>query len=90
MTEPIDTKYNMSIMGKQYDIGGYEKAYNFTSDKVVLRYFKKLIHRSQKELPRVLGKIEALAQNPKTPHRDKIQQALKLFKQHKRINNQVL
>ena len=87
---PIDSKYNMPIMGKQYDIGGYEKAYNFTADKVVLRYFKKLIHRSQKELPRVLGKIEALAQNPKTPHRDKIQQALKLFKQYKRINNQIL
>lgn len=77
---PNDCIYNPSIMGKLYDGGGYTKGNYFTSDKIVIRYFKKLSNRSKKELPTVLANIEALAQNPKTPHRDKIQQAIDLFK----------
>lgn len=75
-----DGHHNPRLYGKIYDVGGFQKYANFMDDKIVLRYFKKLFFRSEKELPGVLARIEALAQNPKTPHRDKIQRAISLFK----------
>jgi hypothetical protein len=75
-----DSHHNRPYYGKLYDAGGFSKNRNFMDDKIVLRYFKKLFFRSPKELPAVQAQIEALAENPKTPHRDKIQKALSLFK----------
>lgn len=75
-----DIKNNSLYFNKIYDIGGFDKLPDFTDNKVVLRFFKKLFFRSPKELPQMLSKLEVLIQNPKTPHRDKIQQAIDLFK----------
>lgn len=74
-----DSVNNRPIYNKMYDLGGFDKTPDFTDDKVVLRFFKKLYYRSPKELPQTLSQLEALAQNPKTPHRNKIQQAIDLF-----------
>lgn len=74
-----DNGDNSTIYGKYYDAGGHIKQADFIDDKVTLRYYKKLLHRSLKELPEVLGRYKKLAQNPKTPNRDKIQKALDLF-----------
>jgi len=82
-----DSIHNPSYYGKMYDVGGFQKSAKFMDDKIVLRYFKKLFFRSEKELPELLARIEALAQNPKTPHRDKIQRALDLFKKQKHTDN---
>ncbi len=76
----VDWHHNPYLREKIYDVGGFQKMPNFMDDKIVLRYFKKLFFRSEKELPEVLARYEALAQNPKTPHRDKIQRAIDLFK----------
>ncbi len=81
--------FNEPINGKIYDVGGFVKRFNFIDDKVVLRYFKKLWFRnSEKELDKVIKDFEVKIANPKTPHRDKIQKALELFKQKQDINNQ--
>ena len=42
---------------------------------------------SKKELDKVIKSFEAKIANPKTPHRDKIQEALRLFKQKQDIND---
>ena len=89
-TAPIDferlfkifyTDYsNEMINGKLYDVGGCAKYPNFVDDKVVLKYLKKLVFRnSDKDLKELLANLQAKIQNPKTPHRAKIQKALELF-----------
>ena len=89
-TTPIDfeklfkifyTDYsNEKINEKIYDIGGCIKFPGFINDKVILKFFKKLMHRnSEKDLQPLLNDLQAKAQNPKTPHRNKIQKALELF-----------
>lgn len=75
-----DGHHNQPYYKKMYDVGGFQKTAKFMDDKIVLRYFKKLFFRSKKELPEVIARYEALAQNPKTPHRDRIQRAISLFK----------
>ena len=84
---------NEPINGKLYDAGGFSKdnrlkSSGFIDDKIVLRYFKKLWFRnSEKELSKTIQDFEQKIANPKTPHRDKIQRALELFKQKKNIDN---
>lgn len=75
----IDSKNNKAKLKKLYDAGGFEKLEGFINDKVVMKNFKKLFHRSEKELPQVMVNMKTLIQNPKTPHRDKIQKAIELF-----------
>lgn len=81
----LDAVNNIPILGKVFDAGGYRKLENFIDDKVVLKYFKKLYYRSNKELPNYIANLENLINNPKTPHREKIREALKLFKEHQNI-----
>ena len=72
---------NEAVNGKLYDGGGFVKRFDFIRDKLVLRYFKKLWFRnSEKELNKVIKDFEQKFSNPKTPHRDKIQRSLELFK----------
>lgn len=79
---------NIPIHGKFYDIGGCLKYPGFIKDKVVMKYFKKLMHRnSEKDLNLFLDHLQTKLNNPKTPHRAKIQEALRLFKQEKHIND---
>ncbi len=79
---------NEAINGKLYDGGGFVKRFDFIKDKLVLRYFKKLWFRnSEKELNKVIKDFEDKIANPKTPHRDKIQKALELFKEKQNKND---
>ena len=96
-TAPLDLnilqlKYNdpgnTLINDKLYDGGGFVKCSDFIGDKMVLRYFKKLWFRnSEKELNKVIKDFKEKIANPKTPHRDKIQKALELFKHKQNIND---
>ena len=79
---------NEPIHGKFYDVGGCLKYPGFIKDKVVMKYFKKLMHRnSEKDLNSFLEHLQVKLNNPRTPHRAKIQEALRLFKQEKQIDN---
>lgn len=75
----LDSANNKEKLKKFYDVGGFIKLQDFIDDKVVMKNFKKLFHRSEKELPQVMANMKTLVQNPKTPHRDKIQKAIELF-----------
>lgn len=77
----LDLFNNKAKLQKLYDAGGFQKLLEFIDDKVVMKNFKKLFHRSEKELPQVMANMKTLIQNPKTPHRDKIQKAIELFEQ---------
>ena len=82
---------NETINGKIYDVGGCLKYPGFIKDKVVMKYFKKLMHRnSEKDLNNFLSSINEKLCNPKTPHREKIQEALRLFELEKNKNNQII
>ena len=82
---------NEPINGKIYDVGGCLKFPGFIKDKVVLKYFKKLMYRTPgKDLTDYTERLKLLIQNPKTPHRDKIKQALELFQKEKSIDNYVI
>lgn len=77
----VDANNNAPLCNKIYDAGGFKKLLNFMDDKIVLRHFKKLFFRTDKELPAIITRYEALVQNPNTPHRIKFQKALSLFKE---------
>lgn len=77
---PKDSRCNPSIMGKQCDGGGYRKGENFTADKIILKYIKILFYSRGKEYNKILEKLKNMAQNPKTPNRDKIQQIINRYK----------
>lgn len=71
---------NEMVNDKIYDVGGFSKYPKFIDDKVVLKYFKKLMNRnSEKDLKPLLTDLQKKIQNPKTPHVDKIKKALELF-----------
>ena len=56
-----------------------------------MKYFKKLMHRnSEKDLNNFLSSLNEKLCNPKTPHREKIQEALRLFELEKNKNNQII
>lgn len=81
---------NTPMSGKFYDAGGFVKTFNFIPDKVTFKYFKKLMNRSPKELIPFMQRLQECVKNPKTPHRDKIQKAIELFKNQKQINNNIV
>lgn len=70
------------INGKIYDMGGFLKIWNFTPDKVTRRYFKKLVNNPQAST-QLLKQYQTLLDDPKTPHRDKILDAIDLYYLHK-------
>ena len=77
-----DAISNLPIRGKIFDVGGFAKDNDFIDDKIVLRYFKKLANRNpEKDLIPYMEQLQTKINNPKTPHRNKIQKALELFKQ---------
>lgn len=81
---------NIPMAGKFYDVGGFVKASDFISDKVTFKYFKKLMHRSDKDLLPFLKNLQERIKNPRTPHRNKIQKAIELFEKQKKINNNIV
>lgn len=66
------------IGGRIFDMGGFQKLWNFTSDKVTRRYYKKLMNHPELA-PQLLERYQRLAENPKTPHREKILDAIDLY-----------
>ena len=74
------------IGGKIFDLGGFQKLWNFTGDKVTLRYFKKLMN-NQRISYKLLERYETLANNPKTPHREKITDAIDLYLEQTLVKN---
>ena len=82
---------NEEINGKVYDIGGCLKYPGFIKDKVIMKYFKKLMHRnSEKDLNNFLSSLNQKLRAPKTPHREKIQKALMLFELEKNKYDQII
>ena len=82
---------NEAINTKIYDVGGCLKYPNFIKDKVVMKYFKKLMHRNPgKDLNEFLEALNNKLKNPKTPHRSKIQEAIRLFELEKNKDNQII
>ena len=78
----FDDKFNnMPINDKMYDGGGFEKLSHFIDDNVVRKNYKKIINRNtEKERLQVITNMEKLAENPKTPHRNKILKAVQIYK----------
>lgn len=76
---PRDSELNRPIWGKLFDGGGYEKNKSFIFDKTIIKICKNLNRSNAKTLPDLLARYNALAQNPKAQHRDKIQRAIDLF-----------
>ncbi|MBE7712646.1 MAG: hypothetical protein E7Z87_02770 [Cyanobacteria bacterium SIG26] len=72
---------NKPILGKLYDVGLFFKEKNFTGDKMVLRYLKKLYYRSEKDLKPFFEGLLDQSQNPKNEHRNKIKTAIEIFKE---------
>lgn len=82
---------NIPINDKYYDVGGFWKYPGFIKDKIVMKYFKKLMYRnSEKDLNNFLQNLYEKLKNPKTPHRSKIEEALRLFELEKRKDNKVI
>ena len=56
-----------------------------------MKYFKKLMHRNPgKDLNEFLEALNNKLKNPKTPHRSKIQEAIRLFELEKNKDNQII
>ncbi|MDR1327385.1 MAG: hypothetical protein LBJ74_03150 [Heliobacteriaceae bacterium] len=67
--------------GRIFDYGQVEmrKGCEDLTDKTVLKYFKKVMNRTNvEERHELLCRYKRLAENPKTPHRDKILKAIEL------------
>lgn len=66
------------IGGKIYDMGGFHKIWNFSDDKVTTRYFKKFLN-NPKTAEELKVRYQKMADNPRTPHRQSIQNAIDLY-----------
>ena len=61
------------------DFGDLKTNNGLLADNIILSWFKKIINRlNPKERSEVIERFKKLAENPKTPLRDKIQQAINL------------
>lgn len=78
---PIDAydNYTNMVYGRIIDVGGMSKISEEYTDKTVRKYFKKIMNRNNKdERAKIINNLKELISNPKTPHRDKIEKAVKL------------
>lgn len=76
-----DTQNNPRINKKVYDIGGLIRIQGAIKDRTTLKYFKKIANRNtQKEREEVVKNLTEKVENIKTPHRDKIIEALDYYK----------
>ena len=76
-----DTFNNPRINDKIYDIGGLKKHSDFINDKLTLKYFKKIANRNSKEeREKVIRQLEQQIENPKTPLREKMSNAIEYYK----------
>ena len=77
-----DIDHNPLLHKKVYDVGGFVKSKFFTDDKLVSRYYKQIFNRNtEKEKEQVISQLEAKIKNPKTPHRDKMQKGIDLYRE---------
>ena len=76
-----DGQNNPQINQKIYDIGGLQRCRDFLTDKVSLKYFKKIANRkTEKEREKVVEELSKQIKNKKTPLRDKIETAVEFYK----------
>ena len=76
-----DVLNNKPINGKLYDGGGFKKISTFIDDNVVRKNYKKIINRNtENERRQVIANLEKLAENPKTPFKNKILKAVQIYK----------
>lgn len=77
----IDCDNNPRINKKVYDIGGLTQYDKFFSDRLNLKYFKKIANRNSKnEREKVVIQLAEQIKNPKIPHRDKMANAITFYK----------
>lgn len=75
-----DRQNNPRKNKKVYDIGGMLRHSDALTDRLTLKYFKKIaVRNSQKEREMVLNQLKKKAENPKTPLRDKITAAIDYY-----------
>ena len=75
-----DSQNNPRHNKKVYDIGGLLRISDTLEDITAIKYFKKIANRkTQKEREEVAARLTEKAKNPKTPLRDKIQEALDYY-----------
>lgn len=83
-----DSKSANYVAGRLVDFGGITKETEKLADKIVLRYYKKIMNRvNSKEQAELINQYKKLIDNPKTPHRKSIEKAIRLAEM--RIKNGV-
>ena len=86
---PTDKQYNIKIMGKEYDAGGYAINKEFTSNKILIRYTKQLYYSLGKQFDDVVLKLKSLIENPKTPYRKDLEKILNKYISSKQSTSKV-
>lgn len=75
--EPRDLHSNNYVNGKIIDFGNIVGVNDALMDKTVLKYYKQIFNRNNsEERLEVMFRLKRMAENPKTPLRNKIQQAV--------------
>lgn len=75
-----DVQNNPRKNKKIYDIGGLIRYSGTINDRTTLKFFKKIANRNtQKEREQVVNQLTEKVKNPKTPLRNKIQEALDYY-----------
>ena len=75
-----------TVAGKIIDFGGMRKIHELLTDKVIMRYYKKIKNRpTAEETTAFIEQLTELCKNPKTPNRNKILQAIEIFKRETAI-----
>lgn len=76
-----DCRMNHRKNNKVYDIGGLLRDKTFIKDRTTLKFFKKIANRNtEKERQEVVNNLTLKAENPRTPLRRNIIEALNFYK----------
>lgn len=74
-----DSKKANYVADRLIDFGGITKETEELADKIVLRYYKKIMNRTNpKEQAELIQQYKRLLDNPKTPHRENIEKAIQI------------
>lgn len=77
--EETDVTFNATntVAGRVIDMGGMAIENPVLMDKTVLKFYKKIVNRNtEKEQKEVITNLKKLIENPKTPNRSKIEEAI--------------
>lgn len=77
-----------TVAGRIVDFGGIVLKNKKLADKTVLKYYKKIMNRENvRERAELIRRYKELAKNPRTPLRNKIQQAIEIAEREISPNN---